>query len=371
MRNLYLKLFAGIFAVALFSGCNNAWKNFEGPDLHSGGCKSCGGSVVLDPLQFNPNKDTIDFTVTPAGFFTATFSQSLAWKMTITGRTSKAVRTILHVDPVTELNADNATWKGELDDLPFMIAGETVDVVLIIDKIAEPQRTSFVIRKPAPLKYDPVNSWLLTDFEFGNTIRWNNMQDATNGAAPLVATRSAYFPPALQGTSYLSLTSSRSQVSDGYCGELIIITNTKSDNFINFPNGNPLTYKAAPTTYFPINPTSTDDQQYFNVMLYGNGTPTTIGFGFHEDDDGDGVHEVQEDEWSYSFTVNYTGWRLVNVPYINTAYSQYNNRLNGNKVHEISKITEMSISVLGAGKSSPAYALLDYPIFTYNGPLVP
>lgn len=97
-------------------------------------------------------------------------------------------------------------------------------------------------------------------------------------------------------------------------------------------------------------------------------------FGFHEDDNGDGVFDINtEDRFIYEYWSNTLDWDLINRKYSDLRFDAAGNiqQTNGNGLTEPAKLISINVFFLANPANGNARALADHLIFTLNEPYKP
>lgn len=334
MKKSLLVLFVGSI---LLSACRkDEAEKIDGPSLTD----IYGEFSVFTP--FAVSASTVDFGAGQSLHFTAEFSKSVDWQITITGQTSGGVKVITGFGPT--INASTSTWLGEITELPIF-RSEMCDVELTF--LNEPD----VYTEQVEITGPKTNSgFLIADFESGFLSGWSTF--VQSGANMDFQIKTDFFAP--QQGSYFNM-----------AGEV------DWDYLIGYVYFNASAYGGQ---HYPLS--SNPDNEYFNIMLYGEpgSTNTIMLFQFTEDDNGDGNHTgASEDMYALEMVVDWEGWRLISVKYsdIPCLVNGQPAAPNGNGVHNPDKITSVNMLHLANPATGFARSKIDYMIFTQNGPLKP
>jgi len=285
--------------------------------------------------ELEPKEPTVDFSNVQSTFFTCEFTTVEEWELRIEGTQSGAVKII--TGSSRALNAETAAWNGSTTQFPLFMA-EECEVMLTFANQPDTLRTQIEVLAPK------VNDgFIIADFESGWNNGWTTFIQSggdmdfnikTDGSAPQ---EGAYYN--MQGT-------------------------VNWDWLIGLVDFNATAYG------LPVLPlTDNGDNLFFNALVYGEPglSNTLMLFRFDEDENGDGVFsESSEDQYSYEFPVDWTGWRLVSI-----RYSDLPGTGNGNGTHNPDKINKVSVLHLANPSSGFAKSGLDYIIFTENEALEP
>jgi hypothetical protein len=316
-----------IFLLALglgFVACRKEESNkFDGPSLTD----LNGAFVIINGLQ--ASQDSVDFAAGESVHFTADLSKTSAWKITITGQTSGAVKEMTGIS--SSIGLSQSLWTGNTTNLPIFKA-EICKVDLTFTN--EPDTLTVYVKVLTP----KINTgFLISDFESGFNGGWTSFVQAG-------ANMDSYYNMA--GT-------------------------VDWDWLIGLVNFNASAYGAST---FPLS--SNPNNVYFNVMMYGEPglTNSLVLFQFEEDENGDGAFtSASEDMYSLQVTVDWVGWKMVSIKYsdIPCLVNGSPAAPNGEGTHQSNKIRAINMLHLANPNSGFAKAKLDYMIFTENAPLNP
>jgi hypothetical protein len=334
MRYITIIILAGAM---LFSACKKEETIFDGPSLND----IYGEFSLLQPLEVNSSN--VDFEAGQTAVFTAEFSKNVSWILKITGTSSGAVKEITGFSK--SLDASNATWNGTTTNLP-MFKAEDCTVELSFENEEETYASSITVDAPK------VNTGLLLeDFEGEWNPGWGSFVQAGADMSFVIKTDGN----AAQGNGYYDM---GGEVGWDYLIGLIDI---------------PGSAYGAPTFDLSSNP----DNVYFNVLLAKQPTLNNalVLFQFREDENGDGVYtEGEEDLYSIEMLLNgENGWQLVSRKYADlvTLINGEPAAAIGNGINEPDKLIQVSILMLANPATGYSQTLMDYMIFTENGPLQP
>lgn len=335
-----MKKIIGIFlAMMLIASCRN--KEQLGPTLKVN---------VLTPLAVNT--PTVDFSTGNKIFFTASFENSAAWIITITG--SNGSQKIL-TGVSKEINEENSSWTGTADALPSFKA-ESVTAVLSFQ--IDPATDSVPITISARRISDKPTDVLVTNFvsapvkNFGSPgafqpTDWPSDFAYTGNSDP------AGNYPFPDGNKYLIMGPQAPFQGNGspYVDLLRIYA----------------TGAMTPMQYFPLN-TTDPTKVYFNIMVYNTGTPTWLQIGLFENQDLDSpVRHIE-------IKPNWTGWKLISVKYsdfiANTpdaALKLEPQKISGIQIVLLSNVSTSSSELA----TTPVKAAFDHITFTNDAPYQP
>ncbi len=317
--------------VWVLTGCRKESEDFDGPSLQD----IYGEFSLLE--DFAVSQSTVDFQNGETCYFTARFSKPVNWTISITGQTSGAVKRIEGISK--ELDETNARWNGSTTDFPTFEA-EKCNVMLTIEDVTDTFTTTveslspklnegFVIADFDTPGFDPNwNTFIQTGAEMDFQVKQNDT--------------------AVQGAGYLKL--------QGLVDWDWLI------GLVHFPA------EAYGTTgYIPLDP---NPDQYFNCLVYGQPdvpNKSLLLFRFREDENGDGVFdENTEDMYAMEVWVEWEGWRKISVKYSDLTALDNGAPVDpkGNKLHEPSKLKQVSVLYLANPAQGLASSMLDYMIFT-------
>ncbi len=331
IKKLYIVLIV-VFAFA----CRKESDTFEGPSIE----ELYGDFSVLS--DFSVSSAEVDFAAGEETYFMAQFNKTVDWTITITGKSSGAVKTIS--DRTKEIDASNATWNGSTTEFP-VFAAEDCEAVLTIVDVADTFRLDLKTLSPKPNE-----GLVLADFETtGFDPDWTVF--IQSGADMDFAVHMD--PLAPHGGGYLNMAGT-----------------VNWDWLIGLIDFNAAAYG---TNGFEL---STDPSAvYFNCMVYGEPSfnKSLILFRLDEDENGDGTFDPNtEDQYSYELWVDWEGWKLVSIPY-NSFQALVNGQPstpNGNGSWEPNKLDKLSMLHLADPAQGQASTKIDYLIFT-DAPLEP
>ena len=329
-------LFLVVLGLGLVACRKDEVAKFDGPSLQD----LSGAFVIINGLQ--ASKDSVDFAAGESVYFTADLSKTSAWKITITGQSSGAVKEITGLS--SSIDISQSLWTGTTTNLPIFKT-EMCKVDLTFTN--EPDTLTVYVKVLSP----KTNSgFLISDFETGFNGGWNSFVQA--GANMDFQIKSDVSSP--EGNSYYNMAGT-----------------VDWDWLIGLVNFNASAYGAST---FPLS--SNPNNVYFNVMMYGEPglTNSLVLFQFEEDENGDGAFtSASEDMYSLQVTVDWVGWKMVSVKYsdIPCLVNGSPAAPNGEGTHQSNKIKTINMLHLANPNSGFAKAKLDYMIFTENAPLNP
>ena len=333
-----------LLATVLLSSCERD-TIIEGPSLFD----------LYGPFELVTKLDisnrNVDFSGGETTFFTAEFSKSVDWKITISGNSSGAQKVISGTS--IELNSQNAVWDGSTTVFPlFKEEFCTVDlsvsyntengdsIVSVVDSLV-----SFDDLTVATIKTN--EGLLLSDFENGWNPDWDNFYQAGVNFNIL-----SFNAP--QGNSYFNMMGACSW--DWLIGMIIIPAEAYGSQTFDL-NENP-------------------DKVYFNVLLnvpYGI-TNEILLIRFFEDDNNDGLFsDATEDTYSLELKYLEYGWQKVSIKYSDLVCLVNGNpgEPNGNGIHNPDLINYIDVLLLADPSTGFSQVDMDYMIFTEDEPLNP
>lgn len=327
-RLTFIATIIGVFAI----GCERISEP-EGPSLTD----LYGDFTVLE--DFKASQTDVDFSSNESVYFTARFSTLTSWKITIKSASSNATKIIEGRSNI--INEENATWDGSTTVFPaFGIGNCTVDLWTEADSSTQSTAVNVTGLKTH-------SGTVVADFEAINP-DWNIF--AQSGAN--MSFRLASDQPVPQGSKYFDM---GGEVNwDWLIG------------LIDFPA------TAVGANGFDLN--SNPTETYFNVVLYRPDTLSNgiVLFQFKEDENGDGnFNTANEDMYSIELANLKPGWQTVSVKYSDLVSLENGqpSTPKGNAQHNPDKLHTLSCLFLANPASGYSQALMDYIIFTSDGPL--
>lgn len=328
-----------IIALSLFVYACERDGETEGPNL----VDLYGEFSVLDP--FEVSQDKVDFAAGESVHFTARFSNIIDWKLTITGQSTGAIKTI--EGKSKSIDNTSSLWLGETTELPIFGVEECRAQLSIANDSLQFEK---IIKIETIKVLEDV--LVLANFENGWNDNWETfVQSGTDMSFNITDT-----DPSAEGLFYYDM---GGEVDwDWLIG------------MIEFPAS------AYGANTYDLNPNGTD--VYFNTMLYlpsGVTNPVML-FQFREDENGDeAFDEATEDMYAVEVKAGdlEVGWNLYSIKYsdltalVNGAPAEPN----GNGNHEPDKLWRVSCLFLANPSSGYAQAYMDYVVFSQGGPLIP
>jgi hypothetical protein len=317
----------------LISGCERVTEP-EGPSVND----LFGDFTVLE--DFGVSQPTVDFTANESVYFTARFSTITSWTITIKSSSSAATKTIEGRSNI--INEENATWDGSTTIFPSFGTG-ACSVELWTEADSSKQNAAVTVngtRVPS--------GTVVADFESGINPDWNVF--AQSGANMTFRTANDKAVP--QGNNYFDMAGEVNW--DWLIG------------LVDFPA------TAVGANGFDLTSNPTDI--YFNVVLYRPDTLSNgvVLFQFREDENDDGTfNDANEDMYSLELTKLEPGWQIVSIKYSELIALENGmpTTAKGNEQHNPDKLHMVSCLFLANPASGYSQALMDYIIFTNDGPL--
>ncbi len=306
----------------------------EGPSLND----LYGDFTVLQ--DFEANQETVDFSSQESMHFKARFSTITSWRITISSDNSDAIKIIEGRSNI--LDEETASWDGTTTLFPtFGIGSCTAELWTEADSSIQTTKVTVSgLRTPSGV--------VVADFENGINPDWTVF--AQSGANMTFTIGNTEVVP--QGDNYFDMGGA---VDWDYLIGLVDFPGTSVG-----PNGFEL----------PSNP----DNIYFNVALYRPEGITNgiVLFRFSEDENGDGTFtEANEDQYAVELTDLEEGWQIVSVKYSDLVALENGQPTTpkGNNQHNPDKLNMVSCLFLANPATGYSQTLMDYMIFTTDGPL--
>ncbi|MFT5725874.1 MAG: hypothetical protein ACI9JN_003004 [Bacteroidia bacterium] len=317
----------------LISGCERNTES-EGPNVTD----LYGDFTVLE--DFGASQAIVDFSANESVYFSARFSTITSWTITIKSSTSEATKIIEGRSNI--ISEENATWDGSTTIFPSFGTGPCTAELWTESDSSKQTATVTVngLRTPS--------GTVVADFESGINPGWNVF--AQSGANMTFVTANDKAVP--QGNNYFDM-------GGAVDWDWLI-------GLVDFP----ATVVGANGFDLSSNP----NDIYFNVVLYRPDTLTNgvVLFQFREDENDDGTfNDANEDMYALELTKLEPGWQIVSVKYSDLVALENGQPTTpkGNAQHNPDKLHMVSCLFLANPASGYSQSLMDYVIFTNDGPL--
>lgn len=357
--------------IVSFASCKRDYADSSGKPATNISASSSFTSSTFASLITNAN-----FALQIYPVFSATFSETVTWKIELTGQTSGATKTLSGTSSV--IDATNATWIGNHDGLYFFESGETVTANLIISGKAGVFATTTVIIDAVRDEKTTTTTFMLlnkfSDYESGlGTFPYQfNIGNTTVNVAQSDEI------PAPQGKFYMHFEGVSAEANGFFVGGLQSRRNADSP----------------PGTIYMLPPTWTDPSKiYVNIYVRGidnlpagNFPYATINFEIQEDDNKNissptncaslGVTDrfcpASEDSWVFKIPVRHIGWQLFSCKYSDMLPSEdFANGGFGNRKLEPQKVCRMQLGMVSSPPFNRVSVDIDYACLTYGAPYDP
>ncbi len=293
--------------------------------------------------DFEASTTTVNFSANESVAFSARFSKTVDWNLEVIGANSGAVKRFTGLSKIVDNS--NASWTGKTTDLPLFKQEDCIAVLTVPE-----ENYSDTISGISITATKSNDGFVIADFENGVNPDWDVFaQTGADMSFNIVEDQTAG-----EGSFFYDM---GGEVSWDYLIGLI-----------HFP---------ATAYQLPVFPLQENpDNVFFNVLLK---KPEGISneiilIRFREDENGDGVfQEASEDMYALELRDVATTWDQISVRYsdltalVNGAPSSPA----GNGVHEPDKLMQVSVLFLADPATGYSQTLMDYMIFTENGPLEP
>lgn len=325
MKNLTFYKSLAILSLLGVIGASCSKRQPVGPSINA----LYGPVTITTP--FSKSNATPDFSKGEGTYFTARFSNTTNWTITITGTSSGAVKVITGIS--SEIDATNGTWDGGADDLPSF-QKEPVTAVLTFKTVKDVQQTDLTVlgNKNADLGAVVITDFTSLKFTSGWTKDWPAIDNASID----------YTKP--DGNSYVLMSGTPWQGSPV----------TPYVNYMNIPATKA---DVAYTKYFPLlaDPTNV----YFNLMVYATETPEAyIKVMFFEDGTPARSVEIHPD---------WTGWKLKSFRYSDLV----NDLASAARPDRITAVQFVLLSKAVPAESKAVKCAFDHAVFTLYKPYQP
>jgi hypothetical protein len=329
MKNTFKKSIGYAFLLlgVVFSACSK--KEILGPSIEG----LYGPLTVIETLKSsNANPD---FTKDKSIYFTAKFSSTVSWKLTIKGLTTGATDTLSGMSSM--LDSTNAVWDGHANTLPSFEL-ENIEVLLSFRNSTDTIKTTITLGgKQNIFNQGIVVSNFSTSSKIGNG--WDKDWPAITNA------NTSYTQ--IDGNGYLLMSGKPWQ------GSPI----TPYVNFLKIPakyadGGKPT------DVHYPLG--SDPNKVYFNIFVYATETQDTwLKIMFLED--GASRYINIRPDW--------TGWKLISVKYADLTLEGTGSATG--EPHKLAAVQFVLLSDAVPAESVSVSAAFDHPVFTIDTPFRP
>ncbi len=299
-------------------------------------------SVLED---FEASRNTVQFSGGQSVIFTCRFNKTVDWEVHIVGQKSGAEKVL--TGKTNRIDENNGgLWDGSTTNLPMFKREDCLAYVTVPEE-------GFSDTLANLITVDSVKTnegFVVADFENGINPGWTIfVQSGANMSFNIVQSDSA-----AEGQNYYDM--------GGEVDFDFLI------GLMEFPAD------AYGETSYPLS--ENPNNVYFNVLL---DKPAGINneivlFRFNEDENGDGVFNPgNEDQYSLELRGLETNWQTISIKYADLIALVNGQPATpaGNGVHEPDKILFTEVLFLADPSSGYSQTLMDYIIFTENGPLQP
>jgi hypothetical protein len=353
--DLFLMVLA-ILAIVMIYSCKRTSKNeeFIGPQV-----KEASAQFSVVGNQFSASSPSVNFYFAQL-YFTSNFSESVTWKITITGMLSGAVKELTGTS--SSLNASNSLWTGDSDNIYFFRKGEKCIVQLTISGSTLVLTTTVLIINV----YD-------YDGNVINGVSYTLIDDFDGGGVPMASiSKDGFDSGVIMGVDTLV----KVQGLKSFKMEGIDVNGNSWSGGINHTSLKEIKLDDK-------SPKTTDPKFfYINLYVYGTGKPNSaIEVKAFEVDDTLNLKNIasytyeqnKNDAWIVDLPVTWTGWKLVSLQYSSfRPAADPSAGGNGNKIREPNKITGLAISLLSFPNPLGHTGLsIDYVTFTEGGVFIP
>jgi hypothetical protein len=302
-----------LFAISLLIGCTS--KDTIGPQI----VDLTAPFNVVTPLAVSNSSPDFSSTTTK---ITAKFDKNALWKVTISGKTSKAIKVFTGSTP--DMSVD---WNGVADNLPFFQLEDCIITLSFPNFPDKPAQTTMVTIKGLT---DPDQGGIIIT-NFKNTkFKSGEFKDSTYWWADFTTSMASTNPVSADGNPYCIISGPSQQPNNPYVGFFTIFA-IASDKPYN-PN-------------WPTNITE-PSRLYFNMFVYCSSKDSLFSYKdaalkleFTEEDGNVGT---------ISLSPNWEGWKIVTINYANLKF------LNS-KTPQPNKVKKLQITLLA---TKPPYNVL-------------
>ncbi len=328
----YKILYSALFVLLALAGCKK--DDVIGPNL-----QDLQGPVVITQALAVDNA-TPDFSTGEKVNITAAFDSDKSWIITITGQTTGAVKT--YTGSGSEIDI---LWDGSADIFPSF-GSETCDIDLTFQFQTNTYNVTVNTTIGTLLSRHPY-AFLLSDLTATTGTWTTDWPNYTAGTAAGI--------PAIEGADYLYVTQTPWQ------GNPV----TPYVNFIQIPAGQT---QSVSSGYYTV--PAQANEVFFNILVYN--TAGTVdnpnGYGYF-------TIQFQEEGTAVSPEIeirpNWTGWKLLSFNYLGDIGGTKPHRIEQIQFTLLSSASQDELNAFLTGGGVPVSMAVDYPIFTYGGPLQP
>lgn len=304
--------------------------------------------TVTQPLQID--KDTANFPMNMEPVFTASFDIASAWKITITGQKSGAVKTYEGGSQKVSVK-----WDGTFDKNSAFFTKEKCYVELSFPKF--PDKPTYKDSVYVSGEWN-VNSGgiIVTDFALAKSpnATKSKLKEVYDGKfTDSTKWMSDYMPTTIRTTNPPAVDNSYYIVMEG--------TGRATDPYVDFLYVDARSADAPYSKFFPI-PTNDASSVYFNLLMYND--PKNVRFK-----NGQLVIIMQEENNSavYRVVANWTGWKKLSIKYSDFEFSNKQVAPKPYKIKGVQFVVITTVPQSNYTKDSVT-VIYDHPIFTIGKP---
>lgn len=355
MRHIIVSI--AVLGLLLTFGCNRDKDEFIGPETVVAPEGFAIAGNTFDASDNNP-----DFTSVTV-HFTAALSDRVSWKITISGLTSGAKKTINGVSDV--IDATNSEWDGGSSNLYFFKQGEQAVAMLTVlgsDIVLYDTLTIAQVKLYNGQTINGIKYRVIDDFD-GTGV---SLESGTAGDffdEDIILARETSIK--VQGDNSFRM-AGFDKNGNSWSGGI------NHQNLIELRSNNVIISKTDP------------EEVYVNIFVYGTGKASSaIQIKLYEVDDpgnlaaipipGYTYEQDKNDAWVVDIPVDWIGWKLVTKKY--SAFTPAKDPAsggNGNKIKEPHKMTAMGVSLLSLpDPGMETEVLVDYVVVTEGGQFIP
>jgi len=379
-------LLAVAILIGVFAACKRTFKDeeFMGTQVRSAPADFSG--IIGDPGPVTKlwsgatNPTSQPLTTTPLISFGSNqrvefineFSHDVTWFLKIKGNTSGAIKEFTGTGK--KIDSTIVYWDGAADGTRFFIANETVNYTLSFlgSSIVYSGSLGIATSLPnAPKRYRGFSK-ILPD---GSLFRYTLVDNFDLGIPAQVTGMRTSYSDAADGSGKAVFYVIDSKQVDGYFSYYMKGTDNNGNNYLGGASGELLEEMRGKIIE------SDPSKVYFNAYIYGYGRPNSAIFFqafendyFNPDDfTGPARDPKTSDMWYSIIEVNWTGWKLVSIPY--SSLKPASNPLSGgggNRIKEPRKLYGFGIELESYPNSGGTAELaIDHIIISENGVFKP